>query len=156
RAEGADLSVSARYDLVAEALDAKLALVRTNGIGNGNIARPEIAVSLQGSIDSPRRTLDIAGLVDWLSTRAIAENTKRLAAMSAAADARAVESPQTQPPAARHTVPANPVAVAKPVAPPEEKTDAAAIPSNVAKPEPAATAVAAAKPETPANPAAPA
>ncbi len=77
RAEGADLSVSARYDLVAGALDARLALVRPTGTGNGNIGRPEIAVGLQGSIDSPRRTLDIAALVDWLSMRAIAENTKR-------------------------------------------------------------------------------
>jgi len=158
RAEGADLSVSARYDLVAEALDARLALAQPAGTGNGNIGRPEIAVSLQGPIDSPRRTLDIAALVDWLSTRAIAENTKRLAAVSAPPAARPVEPsqaqpPQAQPPAARPTAPADSVAIAKPVPPPDVvKTDDSAIPPNSAKPEPPAPAVAAAKPEAPANP----
>ncbi len=158
RAEGADLSVSARYDLVAEALDARLALAQPAGTGNGNIGRPEIAVSLQGPIDSPRRTLDIAALVDWLSTRAIAENTKRLAAMPAPPAARPVEPsqaqpPQAQPPAARPTAPADSVAIAKPVPPPDVvKTDDSAIPPNSAKPEPPATAVATAKPEAPASP----
>src|SRR5262249_2942628 len=70
RAEGAELSASARYDLTTEALDARLALAGRTGIGNASTGRPEIAVSLQGPIDSPQRTLDIAALVDWLSMRA--------------------------------------------------------------------------------------
>jgi large subunit ribosomal protein L24 len=153
RAEGADLAVSARYDLVAEALDAKLTLARPAGAGSGSAGRPEIAVSLQGPIDSPRRTLDVAALVDWLSTRAIAENTKRLAAMAAPPDARPIEPPQTQPPAARPSVPDNSAAVVKPVPPAEGvKTAAPAIPPDSAKPEPAANPVVVAKPEAPANP----
>ncbi|HKD30565.1 MAG TPA: AsmA family protein [Xanthobacteraceae bacterium] len=129
RAEGADLSVSARYDLVTEALDAKLALVGPAGISYGSIGRPQIAVSLQGSIASPQRTLDIAALTDWLSTRAIAENTKRIAALLAARDARPTEPPQTQPPAAQPAAPA-----------------------VSATPEPAASSLPGAKPEAPANP----
>src|SRR5712671_3213293 len=153
RAEGADLSVSARYDLVAEALDARLVLARPAGTGNASVGRPEIAVSLQGPIDSPRSTLDIAALVDWLSMRAIAENTKRLAAVSAPPVARPIEPPQMPAPAAPPAVPADAVAIAKPVPPAaEEKTEATAIPPNLAKPEPAATAVEAAKPEALASP----
>ena len=150
RADGADLSVFARYDLVADALDARLTLARPAGAGNGSAGRPEIAVSLQGPIDAPRRTVDVAQLFDWLSTRAIAENTKRLAAMAA----RPVEPPQTQPPAARPTVPEN--SAVKPVPPAEgAKTGASAIPPESAKPEPGAAAtVAAAKPEASPNPAA--
>jgi len=153
RAEGADLSVSAHYDLVTEALDAKLALVGPAGISYGNIGRPQIAVSLQGSIDSPQRTLDIAALTDWLSTRAIAENTKRLAALSAARDARPTEPPQTQLPAARLAAPADSAAVAKPTPPPEAmKIEAPIIDPNVANPGPADPSVGAAKPEAPAAP----
>jgi uncharacterized protein involved in outer membrane biogenesis/tetratricopeptide (TPR) repeat protein len=152
RAEGADLSVSARYDFVAEALDARLVLARPAGTGNASVGRPEIAVSLQGPMDSPRRTLDIAALVDWLSMRAIAENTKRLAAVSAPPVAQPIEPPQMQAPAARPAVPADSIAIAKPVPPAEEKTEAAAIPPNLAKPEPAAPAVEAAKPEPRENP----
>jgi len=153
RAEGADLSVSARYDFVAEALDARLVLARPAGTGNASDGRPEVAVSLQGPIDSPRRTLDIAALVDWLSMRAIAENTKRLAAVSAPPVARPIEPPQTQAPAARPAVPADAVAIAKPVPPADvAKTDASAVRPDMARPEPAATAVEAAKPEAPASP----
>jgi len=153
RAEGADLSVSARYDLVAEALDARLVLARPAGTGNASVGRPEIAVSLQGPIDLPRRTLDIAALVDWLSMRAIAENTKRLAAASAPPAGRPIEPPQMQAPAAPPAVPADSVAIAKPVPPADAaKTDASAIPPDMAKPEPAAPSVAAAKPEPQANP----
>ncbi len=153
RAEGADLSVSARYDFVAEALDARLVLARPAGTGNASVGRPEIAVSLQGPIDLPRRTVDIAALLDWLSMRAIAENTKRLAAASAPPAARPIEPPQMEAPEARPAVPADAVAIAKPVPPADAaKTDAAAIPPDMAKPEPAATAAAAAKPEPQANP----
>ncbi len=151
RAKGADMAISARYDLVAEALDARLTLVGPTGIGAVDIGRPEIAISLQGPIDSPRRTLDIAALSNWLSTRAIAQNAKRLAAISAPLDARPIEPPQTSAAATRPAVPANSVAVVKPLPPPDGvKTDA--IPPNLARPEPAASAVAAVKSETPANP----
>jgi tetratricopeptide (TPR) repeat protein len=151
RAKGADMAISARYDLVAEALDARLTLVGPTGIGAVDIGRPEIAISLQGPIDSPRRTLDIAALSNWLSTRAIAQNAKRLAAISTPLDARPLEPPQTSAAAVRPAVPANSVAVDKPLLPPDEaKTDA--IPPNLARPEPAASAVAAVTPEAPANP----
>jgi uncharacterized protein involved in outer membrane biogenesis len=153
RAKGADLAISARYDLVAEALDARLTLVGPTGIGAPGAGRPEIAISLQGPIESPRRTLDIAALSDWLSTRAIAQNAKRLAAISALPDARPIETPQTSPTAVPPAVPADSVAVAQPLPPPDEvKTDASANPPNLAKPEPAASAVAAVTPEAPANP----
>jgi len=153
RAEGADLSVSARYDLVTEALEARFALAGRTGIGDANMGRPEIAVSLQGPIELPRRTLDVAALVDWLSMRAIAENTKRLAAISGRPDARLAEPVQMQPPAPQPAVPPSAVTATKPVAPAEGvKADASAISSNLAKPEPAASAVAVAKPEPAASP----
>jgi tetratricopeptide (TPR) repeat protein len=138
RAQGADLTVSARYDLVNQAVDAKLTLVGAAGIGNADVRRPEIAVSLQGPIDSPRRTLDVAALVDWLSTRAIVENAKRLAAISAPLAAHPAES--TSPPAAQPAVPAN--SADAPVAPANESKAAAPAVPNLAKPESAAGRVA--------------
>jgi hypothetical protein len=151
RAKGADVAISARYDLVAEALDARLTLTGPTGVGAVDIGRPEIAISLQGPIDSPRRTLDIAALSNWLSRRAIAQNAKRLAAISAPLDARPIESPQTSPAAARPAVPANSVAIPNPL-PPQDWVKTDVNPPNLAKPEPAASAVAAVTPEAPANP----
>jgi uncharacterized protein involved in outer membrane biogenesis/tetratricopeptide (TPR) repeat protein len=149
RAEGADLAVAARYDLVAEALDAKLTLVGPAGVSLADRGRPEIAVVLQGSIDSLRRTLDIAALVDWLSTRAIAENTKRLAAMSALA---AHPTEQASPPAAQPAAPANSAVIAAPAAPAvEPKAGASALAPNVPKLDSTAGAVAAAAPKAPGN-----
>jgi uncharacterized protein involved in outer membrane biogenesis len=123
RTEGADLTVSARCDLVTQALDVKLTLVGAAGIGNTDTRRPEIAVSLQGPIDSPRRTVDVAALVDWLSTRAVRENAKRLAAISAPPAARPAES--TSPPAGQPAVPANSAVIDAPVAPPNQATPGA-------------------------------
>jgi AsmA family/AsmA-like C-terminal region len=145
RAEGADIAISARYDLVAEALDAKLVLVGPTGVGDVDIGRPEIAISLHGSIESSRRTLDVAALSSWLSSRAIAQNARRVAAISAL-DAHPIEATQASPAAKPPALPANPV-------PPPDgvKTDASALPPNLAKPEPAAGAAAAGKPEAPAN-----
>jgi uncharacterized protein involved in outer membrane biogenesis len=148
RAEGADLAVAARYDLVTQALDTKLTLVAPASIGSADRGRPQIAVNLQGSLDSPRRTLDIAALVDWLSTRAIAENAKRLAAMSAPLAARPAEA--MPPPAVQPAVPASSAVIAAPVAPPNEaKTEASAVAPDPAKSESAANAIAAVKPEAP-------
>jgi uncharacterized protein involved in outer membrane biogenesis len=145
RAEGADLTVSARCDLVTQALDAKLTLVGAAGIANADSRRPEIAISLQGPIDSPRRTVDVAGLVDWLSTRAIMENAKRLAAISARPAARPAES--TSPPAAQPAVPANSAVIDAPVVPPNRaKAEASAV-GNLAKAQSAP--VAAMEPKTP-------
>jgi hypothetical protein len=140
RAQGADLTISARYDLVTQAVEAKLILVGAAGIGHADIRRPEIAVSLQGPIDSPRRTLDVAALVDWLSTRAIAENAKRLAAISAPLALRPAES--TPPAATQPAVPANSAIIDAPVAPPNEAKAAASAVPNSAKPESAAARVA--------------
>src|SRR5579871_880885 len=157
QAAGADLAVSARYDVATEALDARLTLVGPSGSGDAEVGRPQIAISLQGPIDAPRRTLDIAGFSDWLSTRAIAQNAKRLAALSARPGVGPIESQQMPPTASPPSGPANSVEGAKPLpAPDAVKPDASAIPPNSPKPEPAASAVAAAKPEAPVNPPMPA
>lgn len=148
RAEGADIGISARYDLVAESLDARLVLVRPLGVGDVDMGRPEIAISLRGPIEAPRRTLDVAALSNWISSRAIAQNAKRIAALSAL-DAHSNEAPRASPAAKPPAPPASSVAVAQP-SPPQDgvKTDA---PPTLAKPEPAAGAVAAGKPEAPAD-----
>jgi uncharacterized protein involved in outer membrane biogenesis len=94
QAEGADLTMSARYDLPADALDAKLTLA--GPARAADTGRPEIAVSLQGPLDAPRRTLDVAALSGWLSMRAANENAKRLAAALARPD-DARPPPSVQP-----------------------------------------------------------
>jgi tetratricopeptide (TPR) repeat protein len=132
-AEGADLAVSARYDLPAEMLDAKLKLTGPARAGMAEIGRPEIAISLQGPVDSPRRTVDIAALSAWLSARAAAENAKRLAALTRPDDVRAPTSPTFSPPA-QPAAPSGPAAAGRPSPPPDgAKPDAAAGPPAVTK-----------------------
>src|SRR5262249_54265889 len=99
QAESADLAISADYDFPTEALDARLTLVAPARAGAVDIGRPEISIRLQGPIDSPRRTLDVAAFSAWLSTRAAAENAKRLAANPRPDDVR----PAASPPASRRT-----------------------------------------------------
>jgi AsmA-like C-terminal region/AsmA family len=151
QAESADLAISANYDFPTEALDARLTLVAPARASTTDIGRPEIAIRLQGPIDSPRRTLDVAALSAWLSTRAAAENAKRLAANPRPDDVR----PAASPPALRQTAqpvgPASPAAVARPSAPLDSKTEAA--PPTVTNPGAATGTVAAIRPETQADPA---
>jgi tetratricopeptide (TPR) repeat protein len=93
--------------------------------------------------------LDVTALVDWLSTRAIVENAKRLAAISAPLAVRPTES--TSPPAGQPAVPANSAVIDAPGASPNEaKAEASAVP-NLAKPESAAGRVAAVEPKPPGN-----
>jgi uncharacterized protein involved in outer membrane biogenesis/tetratricopeptide (TPR) repeat protein len=153
RAEGADVTVSARYDLAADTLDARIALIGPTDAGNADIGRPQIAIGLRGTFVSPRRTLDVAALSDWLLMRSIAQNAKRLAAIPAPLEARPIEPPPNPTAATRPAVPDNSVAVATPLPPSDRvKTGASPSPPNLAKPEPAAGPVATVKPEAPANP----
>ena len=95
RGQGASLALSADVDLGAPSIDATLTLRGSEGLGAPDGGRPEIAIALQGPVDSPKRMLDVAALTDWLSLRAIALNAKRLET------AEAARKSTSQPPQAR-------------------------------------------------------
>jgi tetratricopeptide (TPR) repeat protein len=92
RSRGADLAVAADVDLGAQSMDATLTLSGPAGLGPPDIGRPEIEIALQGPADSPKRTLDVAALANWLSLRAVALNAKRLEA--AEAERKSANQPQ--------------------------------------------------------------
>jgi large subunit ribosomal protein L24 len=79
-AEGADVAIAGSYDLGADALDLRFGLAgprRTDAPGG---QRPEISIALKGPLDAPRRTVDVAPLVNWLTMRAVEQEAKRLEA----------------------------------------------------------------------------
>ena len=155
RTPGAELGISADVDLGAQSIDATLRLSGPQGLGPADIGRPEIAIALQGPTDSPRRTLDVAALTSWLSSRAIALNAKRLEAAEAARNsagrppqARAQPQVRADTQAALETPPiAEPPAKAEPLA----KVEPPAKAEPLAKVEPPAKAEPLAKVEPPAK-----
>ncbi len=87
--EGADLALTADIDLGARAMDATLTLTGPAGLGTPAIGRPAFEMVLQGPVDDPKRSFDVAALTNWLSSRAIALNGQRLEAAEAARTAPA-------------------------------------------------------------------
>ena len=78
RAQGADLAVTAGYDFAANVLDTRLTLTGPAGAGSPGGKRPEIAVSLKGPIDAPRRALDVTAFSSWLALRALDRQSRQL------------------------------------------------------------------------------
>src|SRR5437870_4256661 len=61
--------------------------------------RPEITVSLKGSIEAPDRTLDTASFTHWLALRAVEQQTKRLDALESGHDSQTVTGAAATTPA---------------------------------------------------------
>ncbi len=93
RSRSADLAVSADVDLGAYSIDATLTLRGPTSAGLPDVGRPEVGIALQGPADSPKRTLDVAALANWLSLRAVALNAKRLEAAEAARKSASLPQP---------------------------------------------------------------
>jgi large subunit ribosomal protein L24 len=77
RAQGADLTVTGNLNLADGAVDARLTLSGT-GAGAPAGSRPEIGIALKGPIDTPKRTIDVAMLANWLAMRAVEQQAKKL------------------------------------------------------------------------------
>jgi len=100
RAQGADLAVGGNVVLTEDAVDAKLVLsgpARPDAPGG---TRPELAITLKGSTDAPKRTLEVAALSNWLALRAVEQQNKRIDALESGREINPppVREPEASPP----------------------------------------------------------
>jgi uncharacterized protein involved in outer membrane biogenesis len=100
-AKGAGLAPIGSIDLTQGAIDARLILSSApKGADAGG--PPDIAVSLKGPLDAPRRTLDVGALANWLALRALDQKSKHVDALEQAArehaDAETTGSPTERDP----------------------------------------------------------
>jgi uncharacterized protein involved in outer membrane biogenesis len=141
-AERADVAISGSLDLADGGLDLRAAL--TGPLKPPAIQRPAISVVLRGSAAAPRRTVDVAALVNWLTLRAVEQQAKHLETIEIERERRERETaPAATPPAAAPgspapEAPAPAPATATPTAtPPAGATHAAPPPGPpVSAPEP--------------------
>jgi large subunit ribosomal protein L24 len=78
-AERADLAISGGLDLADGALDLRLAL--TGPPKPPATQRPTVSVLLKGPVGAPKRSVDVAALVNWLTLRAVDQQAKHLEAI---------------------------------------------------------------------------
>ena len=124
-AKDAELAPSGSIDLTQSAIDARLVLSGPKAADASAGSYPDISVGLKGPIDTPKRTLDVTALANWLALRAADEKARRVDVLEHAAREHPDEA-TTGGPAEREPFAALPSA---PVAPPR-----AARPSPVANP----------------------
>ena len=84
-AQGADVAIAAAYGLNEDALDVRFGLTGAPKPNAPDGRRPEISIALKGPLDSPRRNVDVAGLINWLALRAVELEARRLEAAEQAA-----------------------------------------------------------------------
>jgi uncharacterized protein involved in outer membrane biogenesis len=102
-AKGADFSATGGIDLTQSVIDARLILSGTKAADPAAGSHPDILVTLRGPIDSPKRTLDVAALANWLALRAVDQKTKRVDALEQAAREHADDAAEAPSPAATAT-----------------------------------------------------
>ena len=73
-----DLAVNGLVNLADGAIDARLTLSAMPGAGAPVNTSPEIVVALKGSIDTPKRTIDVSAFTNWLALRAVEQQSKKL------------------------------------------------------------------------------
>jgi large subunit ribosomal protein L24 len=79
QAAGAELSMSANFDLADAGLDAVLRLTGATALGSG--ARPTLTIGLRGPWRVAARTIDATALSNWLSLREIERQSREIEEM---------------------------------------------------------------------------
>jgi uncharacterized protein involved in outer membrane biogenesis len=92
-----DLAVSGTLDLVDATLDARFTVFGAAAAGQ----RPEASIVLKGPLAAPRRSVDVAALINWLTMQSIDREAKRLDAAERAAKQEAAERAAKQEAAER-------------------------------------------------------
>jgi large subunit ribosomal protein L24 len=80
---GGQLGLDGVFNLNTGAVDARLTLSRPPAANALITTPPELAVTVAGSFAAPKRTLDMAELVNWLTLRAAEFQTRRLESIEA-------------------------------------------------------------------------
>ncbi len=117
RAQNADLAVNGSVGLTSATLDARLILSGMPGPGAPANTRPEIFITLKGSPEAPKRSIDAGAFASWLALRAVEQQSKKLdvlegrgevpaSSVGAAAAARAQPVPAQSTHAREAAVPA--------------------------------------------------
>ena len=107
RSDTAELALGGNVTLTEDLIDVRMTLSgvgRTDGPGG---LQPEIGISLKGPVDSPRRTLDVAGFTNWLQLRALEQQAKRIDLLESGRD---LPIDTAVPRAPRATAPPSPFA----------------------------------------------
>jgi uncharacterized protein involved in outer membrane biogenesis len=80
---GAMLSLSGMLDLKAETVDANLKLTQPPPANALTQLPPELTVAVRGPLAAPDRTLELSGLMGWLTLRVTEQQTRRLESIEA-------------------------------------------------------------------------
>ncbi|MGA2412063.1 MAG: hypothetical protein ABSG46_16975, partial [Candidatus Binataceae bacterium] len=81
--DGSALALAGALDLGTVAIDARLTLSGEPPPHALIRARPELAITLNGPLTAPARSLDISALTGWLALRAAELQTRRLESLEA-------------------------------------------------------------------------
>jgi large subunit ribosomal protein L24 len=136
RAQRADIAVSGSVNLADAALEGRLTLSGMGGTNAPANTRPEITIGLKGSVDTPKRSMDVAALSSWLALRAVEQQSRKLEAL----EGRAPATPATAATANANprTAPAQPALATDAAVPAAVHIEPdAADPQPVARPQPA-------------------
>ena len=79
-AQDADVAITGGYALGEGVLDLHVDLTGPSVADAPEGRRPQISVALNGPLDAPRRNVDVAALVSWLTLRNVEREAKRLEA----------------------------------------------------------------------------
>ena len=91
-AQSADVGATAALGLADHQVDMRLVLTGPQRKDAPGGERPSFAVTVKGPIDNARRSADVATLVNWLTARAVEQETKRLE--EAERERKRLESPE--------------------------------------------------------------
>src|SRR5262249_12611494 len=106
-AQSADAVIGVAYDMSDDLLDIRITLIGSPKADAPNGQRPELGITLKGPIAAPKRTVEVATLVEWLTMRAVNREAKRLEAIETT-----TSSIPAAPPAPATLAPAMPAAPA--------------------------------------------
>ena len=116
-AQSADTAITGSYDLSEDMLDLRVTLTGAPKPDAPNGQRPELNVVFRGKAAAPKRNVDVAALVDWLTMRAVNREAKRLEAIETATSS-IPNVPLGAPPSSPAPVPGLAPSLATPPAPP--------------------------------------
>jgi hypothetical protein len=101
-AKDAELALSGSVDLLQSAIDVRMKLSGPQAPDDAVGPDPEISINLKGPIDSPKRTLDVTALTNWLWRHVADQKERHADALEQAArehplDARDAATPEGAP-----------------------------------------------------------
>ncbi len=108
-AQSADVGATGALGLADHQVDIRFALTGPQRKDAPGGERPSLAVTVKGPLDSARRSADVTALVNWLTARAVEQETKRLE--DAERERKRLESPERLRPDAMVVAPSTPEAV---------------------------------------------